>query len=102
MNISLPFMNSTPPRAKRKVKKVNSKINRNLIRFRNNYTPVEIYNMDDAQLENLYEHGSPSERDIANEIKKKRSNWDTVVNKGLDDTLPSGSGVSGAPTAGGN
>jgi hypothetical protein len=98
MNISLPFI--TAPAHPRKKSKLISK-KRTIIKIKNEYAPIEIQNMDDAHLEYIYEHGSPAERDVAEEIIKNRQRWDTIINKGLDDTLPTGSGQTGAPEAGG-
>lgn len=100
MEVILPFVtNSTPP-AQRRNKKSKT-VKRKIIKIHNSYTPVELYNMDDPQLEYLYEHGSPAEREVASEILKKRQKWDIILNKSLDDPLPSGSGLRGSPSAGG-
>lgn len=72
-----------------------------MIKVHTDYTAFEIDRMDDDHVQNLYEHGSVAEREIAGTILKSRKDWDTIVNKGLDDPLPTGSGIqaTGAPTA---
>lgn len=95
--ISLIFPYSTTQRKNKK-----NKPKKRMVKFHNDYTEFEIQNMDDPQLERLYEHGTPAEREIARKIIKMRDDWDTIINKSIDDPLPAGSGQPGAPTAGGN
>jgi hypothetical protein len=83
MNIDLSFIN-TP--IKRKIKKPI----KNIIKISNEHTPIEIQNMTMPQLEYLYEHGSPTEKEIVGNIMFTRKKFDmaTIV---PDDILPSGS-----------
>lgn len=102
MQINLPFVH--PQKRKKSIKIYSPKVKKivkihKVKKVHLPYTYTEIQNMTDSQLDYLYEHGSPAERDIAGEVIQNRKNWDTIINKGLDDPLPRGSGQSGAPEA---
>jgi len=97
MDVSLPFITNTAQTAKRKKQKIiKKKVKRTLVKFKSDHTPVEIQNMDDQELEYLYEHGSPTEQDVADQILRARKKWDLAFNYSPDDILPEGSGSGGA------
>jgi len=96
MNISLPFI--TQPK-QRKKKKTKVKSNR-LIKVRSEHAPIEIQNMNMPELEYLYEHGTPTEKEIAEHVMVTRKKFEkaTMV---PDDILASSSPTAaGSPTSG--
>jgi hypothetical protein len=63
----------------------------------NEHTPVEIQDMDMPKLEYLYQHGSPTEREIADRLIQARKKWALIeLVMPLNTEL-----ASGAPFAGG-
>jgi len=91
MDISLPFMNE--PRKHKKEKPVK----RNIIKVQSEHTPVEIQNMDMPQLEYLYEHGTSTERELADHLIQARKKWALI-----ELAMPMNTELaSGAPFAGG-
>jgi len=93
MNMTLQFV--TQPRKKKKDKKL---VKRPMIKIKSEHTPVEIQNMDMPQLEYIYEHGSPTEKELADNIIRARKKWATASSLS-DDIVPTGSPIPGAPTA---
>lgn len=91
MEVALPFI------TQRKGKKSKPQ-KRTIAKIRNSYTPVEIMNMDIQELEYLYEHGSPTEQDIADNILRARKKW-MVASSMSDDADRTDSPNSGAPTS---
>lgn len=61
-----------------------------MVRVKLDHAPIEIYNMDDYKLHELYEHGSVAERDIAYDILKRRKNFATATMASEDDPIPIG------------
>ena len=88
MEISLPFI--TQPRKK----KSKHPVKRKLIKVRNEYTPIEIQNMSMPELEYIYQHGSPTEIEIADNIIRARKKMSVALSLS-DDILPSGSPFAG-------
>lgn len=78
MEMSLPFVTNPAPVAKRKKVKVKKNVKRTLVKFKSDHTPVEIRNMGDQELEYLYEHGSSTEKDMAENILHARKKWALV------------------------
>jgi hypothetical protein len=98
MDVSLPFVTNPAPSAKRNKAK-SKKVKRTLVKFKSDHTPVEIQNMDNQELEFLYEHGSATERDMAENILHARKKWALVeLAMPMDAELASG---TGSPYAGG-
>lgn len=72
-------------------------LKRSIIKVQSEHTPVEIQNMDMPKLEYLYQHGSPTEREIADRLIQARKKWALIeLVMPLDNEL-----ASGAPFAGG-
>jgi broad specificity polyphosphatase/5'/3'-nucleotidase SurE len=89
MNIDLPFMNQTK---RKKVKITKQK----LIKVQNEHTPIEVQNMTMPQLEYLYEHGSSTERELADHLIQARKKWALVeLAMPMDAELASGSPFAG-------
>ena len=89
MNIDLPFMNQTK---RKKVKITEQK----LIKVQNEHTPIEVQNMTMPQLEYLYEHGSSTERELADHLIQARKKWALVeLAMPMDAELASGSPFAG-------
>lgn len=95
MNISLPFVTQPQQRKKKKTKVKSTR----LITIRSEHAPIEIQNMDMPELEYLYEHGTPTEKEIAEHVMMTRKKFDraTMV---PDDILASGAPTSGSPSSG--
>jgi len=91
MGISLPFM--TEPRKHKKEKSAK----RNIIKVQSEHTPVEIQNMDMPQLEYLYEHGTSTERELADHLIQARKKW-ALIELAMPMNIEL---ASGAPFAGG-
>jgi len=66
MSISLMFPFQQPNNKERRPKK------RVIAKIKTEHSPVEIQDMDMPELLNIYEHGSPIERSIAEEILYRR------------------------------
>jgi len=71
------FQFVTKPKKRQKTDN-DQQIKRAIATFHSDHTPVEIQNMDMPQLQNLYEHGSPAERELANHILRARNNWEQL------------------------
>jgi len=94
MNISLPFITTSKRRKKTHSKK---QTKRETVKIRSEYTPIEIQNMDMPQLEYVYEHGSPTERELADHLIQAKKKWALVeLAAPMNNEL-----ASGAPFAGG-
>lgn len=90
MNIDLPFI--TQPRKHKK----KDPVKRGIVKINNEHTPVEIQNMDMPKLEYLYQHGSPTEREIANHLIQARKKWELIeLAMPMDSELASGSPFAG-------
>lgn len=92
MDIALPFI------TQRKKSKKGKPSNTRIINIHNEHTPVEIMNMDMPELEYLYMHGSPSEKELADNIIRARKKW-IIASSLSDDIVPTGSPTPGAPSA---
>jgi hypothetical protein len=93
MKMTLQFI--TPSIKKRTKSK---KIKKPMVKFKSDHTPLEIQNMDDQELEYLYAHGSPTERDMAENILHARKKWALVeLAMPMDVELARG---TGSPYAG--
>jgi hypothetical protein len=93
MNISLPFVTKSKRR-----KKVHSKeqTQRETVKVRSEYTPIEIQNMDMPKLEYLYQHGSPTERELADHLIQAKKKWALIeLAMPMDSELASGSPFAG-------
>jgi|WetSurMetagenome_2_1015567.scaffolds.fasta_scaffold29228_4 hypothetical protein len=98
MNVNLSFVTNPALSAKRGKAK-SKKVKRTLVKFKSDHTPIEIQNMDNQELEYLYEHGSPTEKDMAENILHARKKWSLVeLAMPMDAELASG---TGSPYAGG-
>lgn len=93
MNISLPFITQPTPRKQKKTQPSR------LIKIKSEHTPLEIQNMSMPELEHLYNHGTPTEKEMARIIIHARKSAE-IGNMLADDKLSSGSPVSGSPTVG--
>jgi len=95
MDMTLQFV--TQPTNRKKVKSTKPK--RTMIKFTSDHTPLDIQNMDNQELVDLYEHGSPTERDMAENILHARKKWALVeLAMPMDVELAQG---TGSPYAGG-
>jgi hypothetical protein len=108
MELSLPFVTSSapqaaPPAPMRKKKKMKKSTKRNikkpLIKIRSEYTPMEIMNMDIPEIQYLYEHGSPTERDMADNILRARLKFQRATMLSDDVINQNNTPNPGAPTA---
>lgn len=97
MEVTLPFVTQNIQPIKRK-KKNKRPIKRTIIKIKTEHTPMEIQNMDLSQLEYLYEHGSPTEKELADRMIRIRKKW-AMASLLSDDILPTGSPIIGAPNA---
>lgn len=89
MKMELQFI--TKPQ-KRKIKK-NKKIKKTMVKFRSDHTPLEIQHMSNDELEYLYEHGSETEQDMAENILHARKKWALIdLAMPMDVELASGTG----------
>jgi hypothetical protein len=94
MDMTLQFVTQPATRKKAKSKKPK----RTMIKFTSDHTPLEIQQMSNSDLENLYEHGSPTERDMAENILHARKKWALVeLAMPMDVELARG---TGSPYAG--
>jgi len=90
MNIDLPFINQT------KRKKVKNSAKQKLIKVQSEHTPIEVQNMTMPQLEYLYEHGSSTERELADHLIQARKKWALIeLAMPMDAELASGSPFAG-------
>lgn len=90
MDVSLPFV------IQQRKRKEREPVKRKLIKIRSDYTPMEIQNMDMPQLEYVYEHGSPTEREMADHIIQARKKWALVeLAAPMNNELASGSPFAG-------
>jgi hypothetical protein len=95
MNLSLPFV--TQPKRK---KKNNKPETTRIIKIHNEYTPIEIQNMTMPELEYLYEHGTPTQKEIAEHVMITRKKFE-IATMVPDDILASGAPTSsGSPSSG--
>jgi hypothetical protein len=90
--LTLPFITKSAPR--RKKKQISEISTKPMIKIRNQYAPMEIQGMSMPQLEYIYEHGSPTERDMADQVITARKKFE-IATMMPDDILASGS--QGAP-----
>lgn len=91
MEISLSFV------TQQRKKKKKSPAKRELIKIHSDYTPMEIQNMDMPKLEYLYQHGTPTERELADHLIQARKKWALI-----ELAMPMNTELaSGAPFAGG-
>jgi len=94
MDMKLQFVT---PSVKKKIK--NKKIKKPMIKFKSDHTPLEIQHMSDQELEYLYEHGSPTEKDLADrfiQLRQKLERLEFIMP--MDAELAQG---TGSPYAGG-
>ena len=95
MDITLQFVNQ--PKTRKKIK--SKQVKRTMIKFTSDHTPLEIQHMDNHELEDLYEHGSPTEKDMAENILRARKKWALIeLAMPMDVELAQG---TGSPYAGG-
>jgi hypothetical protein len=95
MDMTLQFV--TQPTGRKKVK--SKKPKRTMIKFTSDHTPLEIQHMSTSDLEDLYEHGSPTEKDMAENILHARKKWALVeLAMPMDSELAQN---TGSPYAGG-
>jgi hypothetical protein len=95
MDMTLQFVTQPTNRKKAKSKKPK----RTMIKFTSDHTPLDIQNMDNQELADLYEHGSPTERDMAENILHARKKWALVeLAMPMDSELAQN---TGSPYAGG-
>ena len=95
MKLKLSFMNTSAKRKKPKSKK-SKQI---MVKFKSDHTPIEIQRMSDQELEYLYEHGSPTERELADhfiQLRQKLERLELIMP--MDAELAQG---TGSPYAGG-
>lgn len=96
MEMTLPFVTNPAPAAKRKKQKVKKGTKRTLIKIKSDHTPIEIQHMSNEDLEYLYDHGSPTEKDMAENILHARKKWALVeLAMPMDAELASGSPYAG-------
>lgn len=92
--MKLEFQFIIPPKKKKRMKK----LKKPMIKFRSDHTPLEIYHMGDSELVYLYEHGSPTEQDMAENILHARKKWALIdLAMPMDVELAQG---TGSPYAG--
>jgi len=95
MDMTLQFITQSKQRQKMKSKKPK----RNMIKFVSDHTPLEIQHMSNEELEDLYEHGSDTEQDMAENILHARKKWALVeLAMPMDSEIAQG---TGSPYAGG-
>jgi hypothetical protein len=94
MDMTLQFIT---PSAKKRVK--NKKMKKPMVKFKSDHTPLEIQHMSNDELEDLYEHGSETEQDMAENILHARKKWALVeLAMPMDSELAQN---TGSPYAGG-
>jgi len=91
MNLNFQFITPTP-------KKRNKKSKKPMITFKSDHTPIEIQHMSNNELQDLYEHGSETEKDMAENILHARKKWALIdLAMPMDSEIANG---TGSPYAG--